>query len=145
MTAVVDAKTCRGCGQRLVRRSDERAAWFAKRRYCDTGCGARSRARQRRESGERIDAGRRLGPNREPGLELDVRWQDRAGCRGVDRELFFADTKSDNDRARVAEARLICAACPVADECLRYALHTDAYGVWGGTTRYERDAIRAAK
>ena len=43
-------------------------------------------------------------------------WQKRAACRaeGVDPEVFFPE----GNAVGVAEAREICAACPVARECL---------------------------
>lgn len=43
-------------------------------------------------------------------------WQKQAACRaeGVDLEVFFPEGST----AGVAEAREICAACPVARECL---------------------------
>lgn len=46
----------------------------------------------------------------------------------------------------VAEARALCAACPVRMECLELALRTEAetgdcHGVWGGTAPWEREAL----
>lgn len=38
--------------------------------------------------------------------------------------------------------RNFCNECPVKQACLREAVRTDAYGVWGGTTReFRRDLM----
>ena len=40
-------------------------------------------------------------------------------------------------------AKLICAECPVINECLDYAIRTNQdSGIWGGTTEDERKSIR---
>ena len=45
-------------------------------------------------------------------------------------------------KQREAEAKAICAGCPVRDACLAYALDTgEAYGVWGGLSEDERRAL----
>lgn len=48
----------------------------------------------------------------------------------------------DAYRREVAEAKAVCAACPVKTECLDYALDHDeehlGKGIWGGTTYEER-------
>jgi WhiB family transcriptional regulator, redox-sensing transcriptional regulator len=64
-------------------------------------------------------------------------WRKWAACRGVP-ELFFS-----YDEERVAHARAICDGCPVRQECLQTALaDRRLYGVWGGTTEAQREAIR---
>lgn len=43
-------------------------------------------------------------------------------------------------------AKTICNDCPVAKQCLEFALRTlQDYGVWGGRTEDERRAIRRAR
>jgi WhiB family transcriptional regulator, redox-sensing transcriptional regulator len=72
-------------------------------------------------------------------------WQEQAACRGRDLSLFFApDSERPPARARrEAEARKICARCPVRAECLSHALAVpEAYGVWGGMSEEERAAER---
>jgi WhiB family transcriptional regulator, redox-sensing transcriptional regulator len=58
-------------------------------------------------------------------------WRDRAACRDVvtaEYDPFFADTKIEQ-----LEAIAICAACPVRDDCLTFAVRTgQQYGIWGG-------------
>jgi WhiB family redox-sensing transcriptional regulator len=44
---------------------------------------------------------------------------------------------------KVSAAKLICAECPVVNECLDYAIRTNQdSGIWGGTTEDERKSIR---
>lgn len=42
-----------------------------------------------------------------------------------------------------APAQRICAGCPFLSVCREYALGTEVYGVWGGTTEADRDQLRA--
>lgn len=69
-----------------------------------------------------------------------------AACRGMDLDLFFgADGESSKVRpVREAEAKRVCAGCPVVQSCLDEALIGDIrYGVWGGTTPEEREEVRS--
>lgn len=50
-------------------------------------------------------------------------------------ELFY-------DEEDAEPARAVCRRCPLAVECLDYALENEEYGVWGGTTPDERQALR---
>lgn len=59
---------------------------------------------------------------------------DSPACAGLP-DLFF-------EEERFAEATAICAACPIRQKCLDYALDSEAYGVWGGLTPEERDDLR---
>jgi hypothetical protein len=61
-------------------------------------------------------------------------WITGAACRGADIDLFFPE------RGRPAtEAKAICSQCPVASECLAYAVtHRIKEGIWGGTTEIDR-------
>lgn len=73
-------------------------------------------------------------------------WRVGAACRGRDTATFY---HPDNERGparvrREARAKAICASCPVIDECRRWALSTrEPYGVWGGLTADEREALRS--
>lgn len=61
-------------------------------------------------------------------------WMDSALCQKVDPELFYPD---HSEGGRVA--KVVCRSCPVAAECLAYALRTsERHGVWGGLTYSER-------
>ena len=71
----------------------------------------------------------------------DVSWQDRAACRGMDVRLFFGpDGEQRPEReSREAEAKAVCASCPVQAQCLDYALGKSIkHGIWGGLNEGER-------
>ena len=71
-------------------------------------------------------------------------WQVRAACRNTDTEAFFNPDylRGRNKRAREAAAKAICAACPVREACLEWALHLgETHGVWGGMTPEERAGV----
>ena len=68
-------------------------------------------------------------------------WQDRAGCIGVDPELFFPERGVYSD-----DFRAVCARCPVQGECLDHALvNREEHGGWGGLTPPERRALRTGR
>jgi hypothetical protein len=64
-------------------------------------------------------------------------WCANGLCIGEDPELFFP---SHGDPG--TEAREICAACPVRDDCLRYATQADENGIWGGLDQDERRNLK---
>lgn len=80
-------------------------------------------------------------------------WRDSAACREVDPEIFFVDYgwvgRPPGTLKKQREAALaVCQPCPVKVECLEDALAAPAtrdYGVWGGTTRYQRVALRQTR
>lgn len=62
-------------------------------------------------------------------------WEARAACRGVDPRVFDPFTAGERlpvFRDRVADARRVCAACPVAAACLRSALAHRDVGIRAG-------------
>ncbi|MGJ5751555.1 transcription factor WhiB [Streptomyces puniciscabiei] len=70
----------------------------------------------------------------------DTSWQPRGACHGMDAEdadeIFFPLPR---EHAAIAEAKELCAACPVRRECLNYALENELKdGIWGGLTEAER-------
>ena len=82
--------------------------------------------------------------SRLPGPTLDRwEWQQRGACRDLDTEVFF---HPDNERGprrdrREAEAKAVCAGCPVLVQCREHALAVqEPYGVWGGMSEPERAA-----
>jgi WhiB family redox-sensing transcriptional regulator len=81
--------------------------------------------------------------------ELQEGWQQLARCRGADASLFFSPTyleKREVRAAREAQARAICAECPVKRDCLDFALSTrEPHGIWGGLNEIERRAILARR
>ena len=67
-------------------------------------------------------------------------WVHGALCTQVDPEMFYPNK---HDRGVAYDAKRVCQQCPVIAECLEYALaRNEEHGVWGGTTRKERQQIR---
>jgi WhiB family redox-sensing transcriptional regulator len=83
--------------------------------------------------------------SRLPGPNADLwDWQLLGACRGADSTLFFhpegerGPSRTSRDRA----AKAICATCPVLSECATHALAVrEPYGVWGGLTEDDREAL----
>ena len=68
-----------------------------------------------------------------------ARWRELAACRGTHLEVFFPG------RGETAgPARQVCAACPVRQPCLDYAItNRITHGIWGGLTERERRTLRS--
>ena len=65
-------------------------------------------------------------------------WQEQALCAQTAPEAFFPE-KGGSTR----EAKRICQACAVRDECLEYALLNDErFGIWGGLSERERRRLK---
>jgi WhiB family redox-sensing transcriptional regulator len=72
-------------------------------------------------------------------LAAGASWRSAAACRSADPELFFPISESGNALEQIAEAKAICAGCPVRRQCLEFALRTrQTHGIWGGLTELER-------
>lgn len=73
-------------------------------------------------------------------------WRHDAVCRDENPELFFPAGNTGPALLQIAEAKAVCRRCPVASECLAWALESgqDA-GVWGGMSEDERRALRRKK
>jgi WhiB family redox-sensing transcriptional regulator len=77
------------------------------------------------------------------------RWVDRAACRRLTPDDFFADgtflghEPTQRAKALWEEAKVVCSHCPVLTECRRDTLGEE-YGVWGGLDERERHLIRTA-
>ena len=68
-------------------------------------------------------------------------WANHAVCTGMT-ELVFPPA-GEREPARVvreAKARLVCASCPVVEECREYARRNHEYGFWGGENEEDRFA-----
>lgn len=66
-------------------------------------------------------------------------WTDLAACQGMDPELWFS--LGDG-----AQARAVCAGCPVRDDCLAFALRLGLDdGIFGGLDAQQRRALRMAE
>lgn len=65
-------------------------------------------------------------------------WQDYALCAQTDPESFFPEKGGSS-----YEAKRVCLACEVRDECLEYALkHDERFGIWGGLSERERYQLK---
>jgi WhiB family redox-sensing transcriptional regulator len=61
-------------------------------------------------------------------------WRQFAACRGVDPATFFPER---GDRETVEAAKSLCATCPVAEECIEYAVSLGTRsGIWGGRSAH---------
>lgn len=66
-------------------------------------------------------------------------WMTEGLCAQVDPDEFFP-TKGDP----CSTAKKVCAACPVREACLTFALDNDErHGVWGGKSVRERRLLTA--
>jgi hypothetical protein len=66
------------------------------------------------------------------------KWTVQALCVGADPEIFFPPSDGP-----AAEARHICARCPVSGQCLAYAVTAgEPFGIWGGLDPRERQSLR---
>ncbi|RAJ70216.1 transcription factor WhiB [Streptomyces sp. Amel2xB2] len=80
------------------------------------------------------------------------RWTDLAACRGHDDVMFPHD---EDDEARTAPGKALCADCPARPECLDDAMQAEngdgrnkRHGIRGGLTgaeRWRRDRVRIDK
>lgn len=64
-------------------------------------------------------------------------WRDEALCRGLPSHLFF-------DPAHAEEATILCKNCTVQVKCLEFAVTTNSFGVWGGTSGSDRGSVDPA-
>jgi len=84
-----------------------------------------------------------------PNWDEDIDWQTEAACRGADANLFFSPTHQETKEekhAREAQAKSVCASCPVREQCLSFALATrEPHGIWGGLNEIERKQVMARR
>jgi WhiB family redox-sensing transcriptional regulator len=80
------------------------------------------------------------------GYDATDMWMVRAECRKPEQSWkFYQDDFSDRYVERQAKA--VCRECPVATQCLYYALSEPepAWGIWGGTNEAERARLRTRR
>jgi hypothetical protein len=65
-------------------------------------------------------------------------------CAGLNIDYFYMTDEDNRDISKVNYSKKICRGCPLIVECFDWAIHHEAHGVWGGTTEFERRAIRRA-
>lgn len=75
----------------------------------------------------------------ESATESGLEWQDDALCAEIGTEMFFPEKGGSTK-----DAKKVCADCPVAQQCLNYALQNDErFGIWGGLSERERRKLHA--
>ena len=75
--------------------------------------------------------------------ERVTNWRAVGACLNADPDLFFPISSAGRGLGQIAQAKAICARCPVRRECLEYAhAHAPNHGIWGGTTPEERQRAR---
>lgn len=63
-------------------------------------------------------------------VEEDETWREHAACLGKNPDLFFPEKHCPGN---AAEAKKVCAICPVRKECGDYAIaHHIVHGIWAG-------------
>lgn len=67
-------------------------------------------------------------------------WMGEALCAQTDPEVFFPTI----GRAG-AEAKRVCAVCPVRQDCLEYGIENGLQGIWGGVGERNRQEERARR
>ena len=73
----------------------------------------------------------------------DMTWQARASCATSGEPDAWFLTKEGDNAAQYVMARIVCDACPVALDCLRFALDNhEEHGLWGGFAPRDRQEIR---
>lgn len=69
-------------------------------------------------------------------------WQKDAACHTADVNLFFPKRGEAN---KIAQAKRICATCPVINECRQYGIELaqqfDTVGIFGGLTQQNRRTL----
>ncbi|OLF12381.1 transcription factor WhiB [Actinophytocola xinjiangensis] len=74
-------------------------------------------------------------------------WRHDAACRDEDPELFFPVSEMGPGARQTAEAKAVCARCPVRARCLDHAVDNGLdFGIFGGATERERrDLLRRTR
>jgi WhiB family transcriptional regulator, redox-sensing transcriptional regulator len=66
-------------------------------------------------------------------------WMARARCAGAPLAQFVPD---DEQPKPPADVLAYCAPCPVAGDCLDWALEYREVGYWGGTSTHQRRQLK---
>lgn len=75
-------------------------------------------------------------------LEHINSWSKRAKCQDLAfaDQVFFPDTGKGSTTA-INEGKKFCTDCPVISQCKIYAIAHGVHGIWGGTSKAERDRV----
>ena len=104
------------------------------------GPGRRLRLRRAaRQDSARQDSARQDSARQDSARQDGASWRESAACRFLETDLFFPIGKTGLAVAEIQRAKAVCAACPVREPCLTFALDThQGYGIWGGYDEDER-------
>ncbi len=75
---------------------------------------------------------------------MNQEWREQAACRGMDISRFFIPKATPGQHQMYREARSICGACPVQEQCLEYVMEVEKEewkfrsGFWAGLTAQQR-------
>lgn len=78
----------------------------------------------------------------------DESWRPLANCAGLPAEWFFPERgDSIGTDSGYVQAKQVCRACEVRQECLDYAQTEplERWGLWGGLTAKERGRLRGRR
>ncbi|GAA0969643.1 hypothetical protein GCM10009555_017140 [Acrocarpospora macrocephala] len=73
-------------------------------------------------------------------------WMGSALCPEIDPDLWFPRVPTERVSTPGPQellAKAICRGCDVRVRCLQWAIEHDEEGIWGGTTKVERDQLLA--
>jgi hypothetical protein len=70
-------------------------------------------------------------------------WKDVPACTGIDVEIFFTEEKGNYPN--LDYIKKLCNTCPVQIQCFNYAIENLVEGIWGATTKKERDKYRGKR
>jgi hypothetical protein len=65
----------------------------------------------------------------------------RVPCQETNPEAWFPQRPAQLSQDEITAIK-ICGSCMFREECLKYALHNDVSGIWGGLTDQQRSHLR---
>jgi WhiB family redox-sensing transcriptional regulator len=73
----------------------------------------------------------------------EPRFYEDPSCASVGGDFWFPE-RSDNssNSAEMVIAKSICGQCIHKTECAEWGLKKERFGIWGGTSEYERRLLR---
>jgi hypothetical protein len=74
-------------------------------------------------------------------VKLKDLYTGEARCEQIGDVIFFP--RVEDPFYYTSLAKKVCSGCPLLQKCRDYAIHTQVHGIWGGTTRRERERYRA--
>jgi WhiB family redox-sensing transcriptional regulator len=68
---------------------------------------------------------------------------DEPACSEVGGDFWFPErVEGGGNSTELRMAKAICSRCPHLNECLEWGLKRERYGIWGGLSESEREAVR---